>query len=533
MTANIKRTLYNFAVTFLVLGCSLAVILITTYRLNISLKKNTLLEKEVHTLEILEKLSRIHFSSLRSDIHLLGSMPFPTDSPRGFTAQEDFLLKFATSKKIYQQVRYIDMQGQERIRVNYSGRASLVPQKQLQNKAQRYYFKAGIMLPPNTIYTSPLDLNVEHGEVEIPYKPMLRLVTPVRNNEGKPSGVIVLNYLADRYLQELKTAENFSFGNLYLLNQNGQFLLHKNEQKRWSFMFPNRPSEGIFNDEPEVWQNMLYSEKNQLETEQGVYTYLRIVPFGHIHNNIDNKLLEKKRYWTLYSLIPAPNLHAATTFSSRTMTITVAFLLIIVSLISVHMAFFLNRRRYFRARLQELAHYDALTGLVNRILLREHMQTALLNMKRYGHRGALLYLDLDGFKPVNDTFGHETGDVLLKAVGRRLKSSCRATDSVARVGGDEFVILLPQVKGEKGAETLTRKIIKQLNIPFTIKQHKIIIGTSIGVTMMSKNNMNIDELISKADQAMYVAKRAGKNTYRFSREENHPSHSNVISIHKH
>ncbi len=533
MQHKINRSLYNFIVTFALLSCSLAVILSTAYRYNVHQKKTALLEEEKHTLEILHALSISHFSELHSDIHLLGSLPFPIDSNSSLSIQEELSQKFAKSKRIYDQVRYIDLQGQERIRVIYRDHhAQLVATGQLKNQSTRIFVQEGMKLPVGTIYISPMDLNVENDAVDIPYKPMLRMVTPVTDRQGKRSGIVVLNYQADRYLQEIESSQDFCYGELHLLNQNGQYLLHPLHNKRWSFMFPDRAVEGIFKDAPEVWNNMFFGDKNQLETGQGVYTYIRVVPFGHDPGSIDQPLIEQKHFWILYSLITAEKLKQATTFSTKSLTIAVLAMIFIVTLISLQTAFVLNRKLYYRARLQELAHYDALTGLVNRILLREHIQSALFNMQRYGHHGALLFLDLDGFKPVNDNFGHATGDELLKAVARRLKSLCRATDSVARVGGDEFIILLPHVDGPKGAKALAQKIIQQLNIPFTIRQHRIAISTSIGISMMSHKTMNIEELISSADKAMYEAKQGGKNTYRFSGKDRIPARSNVISIHK-
>ncbi len=529
-----RKALFHFILTFALLGGLVAAILLTFYQYSISQKKTLFLEKEKHTLETLHQLSLTYFSRLHSDIHLLGNMKFSATDKTDIKEKQAFFLNFAHSKRIYDQVRYLDILGHEIIRVNYDGKkADLTPEAELQNKADRYYFKETIKLPPHTVYTSPLDLNIEHGQLEIPYKPMLRLAIRVTDKNNQPSGIIILNFLAGHYLQELENVRNLSMGDLSLINSSGQFIFHKNPSKQWSFMFPNRPLEGIFKDDPDVWLNMLYTDANQMETTQGIYTFNRIVPFGNHHDTVEKNLLEQKRYWTLYTRIPTATLAAATTLTTKTFNIITVTLVVVLLFISLHIATLLNRRRYYRARLQELAHYDSLTGLVNRVLLRDHMETAVLNMRRYGHRGALLYLDLDGFKPVNDNFGHETGDELLKAVGRRLKSMCRATDTVSRVGGDEFIILLPNVDGISGAEILARKVVKQLNIPFTIRHHKIIIGTSIGIAMMSKDSPDIEALITEADQAMYQAKKSGKNGYRFSADiEKQRKPSNVISLHK-
>ena len=533
---NIKgnKTLFHFVLTFILLGGTVAAILLTIYQFNINQKKTFFIEREKHTLETFHQLSLTYFSRLHSDIHLLGNLKYSPTDKADLSEKSTFFLNFAKAKKIYDQVRYIDMNGREKIRVDYRNKkAHLIPAAELQSKAERYYFKEAIKLPPDTVYTSPLDLNIEKGQLEIPYKPMLRLAILVTDKDNHPTGIVVLNYLAGLYLQELEEIKNLSMGDLYLLNNSGQFLFHKDPLKRWSFMFPDQPIEGIFKDDPDVWLNMLYTEANQLETSQGVYTFNRIVPFGNHHDTVEKNLREQRHYWTLYTKIPAETLKAATTLSTKTLNIVISVLVAIVLFVSMHTAALLNRRRYYRNKLQQLAHYDSLTGLVNRIWLRDHMETAILNMRRYGHRGALLYLDLDGFKSVNDNFGHETGDELLKAVGRRLKSLCRATDTVSRVGGDEFIIMLPNVDGISGAETLARKVVKQLHIPFTFRQHKIIIGTSVGVAMMSKDTTDLEAIIVEADHAMYQAKKSGKNTYRFSAEdEKQRKQSNVISLHK-
>ena len=132
---------------------------------------------------------------------------------------------FSNQRKIYDQIRFLDADGMEKIRVNISENGSyIVPDKDLQNKKDRYYFTEAINLKEETVYVSPLDLNMEQGKVEIPFKPMIRLSTPVYDNDGKVRGIIVLNYLADYTLLGLRELAKNSQGEIFLLNSNGYSL---------------------------------------------------------------------------------------------------------------------------------------------------------------------------------------------------------------------------------------------------------------------------------------------------------------------
>ena len=172
--------------------------------------------------------------------------------------------------------------------------------------------------------------------------------------------------------------------------------------------------------------------------------------------------------------------------------------------------------------LEYMAHHDGLTGLVNRILLKSHLDNFIKTRKRDKNIGAVLYLDLDKFKFVNDTYGHGVGDTLLQKVSERLINSVRDSDIVGRVGGDEFIILLREVASEENIQVIVKKIIKTIASPFNdIVEDKIYIGTSIGVAIFPKQSDNIDEVIKFADIAMFEAKKQGRNGFQF--------YSNIMS----
>ena len=166
--------------------------------------------------------------------------------------------------------------------------------------------------------------------------------------------------------------------------------------------------------------------------------------------------------------------------------------------------------------LESLALQDPLTGLANRRLLPERVWMAIAHARRNKSAMAVLYLDLDGFKEVNDTFGHAAGDLLLKMVAARLVDAVREEDTVARLGGDEFMIALWHVIGFDDTAKVAAKVIDAVSQPYDIDGHAVTVTTSVGASVYPAHGEDADGLMKSADAALYVAKRAGKNTYRLS-----------------
>jgi diguanylate cyclase (GGDEF)-like protein len=162
---------------------------------------------------------------------------------------------------------------------------------------------------------------------------------------------------------------------------------------------------------------------------------------------------------------------------------------------------------------QELALHDPLTGLPNRRLLEDRIATTLQHAARHQHKAAVMYLDLDGFKAINDTHGHACGDEILKLVAGRLVGSSRKEDTVARVGGDEFVIVLGEVGTLADAQEPASKLIEVVSEPYQVGALTLQLSTSIGIALYPEHGDNVQALIEKADLALYDAKRAGKNRH--------------------
>jgi diguanylate cyclase (GGDEF)-like protein/PAS domain S-box-containing protein len=166
-------------------------------------------------------------------------------------------------------------------------------------------------------------------------------------------------------------------------------------------------------------------------------------------------------------------------------------------------------------RIEQLAFYDALTGLPNRVLFNDRIRQAMGAAKRYKRGFAVMYLDLDEFKEINDRYGHPVGDLVLRAVSDRLIATLRESDTVARFGGDEFVILQPVVNGPLDAAELARKIVDTLQTPLEIDDFRQAVQTSIGIALYPQDGSTTEELMDHADRALYRAKRAGRNRWRF------------------
>jgi diguanylate cyclase (GGDEF)-like protein/PAS domain S-box-containing protein len=174
----------------------------------------------------------------------------------------------------------------------------------------------------------------------------------------------------------------------------------------------------------------------------------------------------------------------------------------------------ISERKKIEELIRELAYKDALTDLPNRILFNEHFNLIKASSERNNKKFAIMYIDLDNFKMVNDSLGHNMGDKLLKNVGRRLVSILRKEDIVARIGGDEFLLLIPEIKSIEDAKKVAEKLVSSFRKQFVILNHIISTTLSLGISIFPDDGMNYDTLIKKADTAMYQVKRSGRNNYK-------------------
>ncbi len=512
----VKKSLKTFLLLFLCLGALLGGMVLVFYQTQTENYNDRLCEEEQHSVNLQREVLRNHLTSIFSDLLFLAGQEelkayLDDDSSTNLNLINSEYLTFSASKKIYDQVRYLDSDGLEVARVNFNnGQLASVPKGKLQSKQNRYYFMDALKLNKGEVFVSPLDLNIERGKVEEPYKPMIRFGTPVYDRTGIKRGVVLLNYMGSNLISLIQDVGSVARGQTMLLNADGYWLEHPEADKAWGFMFEDKSHLSLAKQHPEVWNQMLARDSDHLHIPQGTYVYTTI----YMHDFSSEITVNYDDYfWKIVSFVPADNLSSYVKDLKNSLFVLGAGLLLLIAVVSWYFSLAITRRKLYQAQLVSMAHYDALTGLPNRTLLFERLNQSLQQAKRYDRMCALLYVDLDGFKQINDTLGHDAGDELLVETGERMEICCRASDTVARLGGDEFAILLTEVLGVEGAQIFAEKVLAAFNEPFSLKQGEARVGVSIGIGMFPTHGTTLDQLMKSADKAMYLSKNRGKNTY--------------------
>lgn len=222
--------------------------------------------------------SDLVFLSTNEHLNLLGKVGSDEHAKHSL---EGLWTDFAAHRKRYDQIRFLDHNGTERVRVNYNrGHPAPVAKQKLQSKRHRYYFSEVIGLPPGTIYVSPLDLNIENKQIELPLKPMIRFATPVSNEQGNTIGVMLLNYLAQDLIDAFILNTSGFPGQALLFNSDGYPLVSPDSEKSWGFMFPDSPQTNLRTLHPTIWQQAKTQARGQLLTGEGLFTFDHVDPSG-------------------------------------------------------------------------------------------------------------------------------------------------------------------------------------------------------------------------------------------------------------
>jgi len=436
-------------------------------------------------------------------------------------------LAFARNHTDYDQIRYLNAAGKELIRVNNTvDGPRIVAAGQLQNKAKRYYFLACNQLKQGEIFLSPFDLNIEHGEIEKPYKPIIRIGTPIFDAQGNRAGIVLVNYLGEKLLEQIRNSAFIARGKAMLLNSDGYWLLAPDAQKEWGFIL-NQPAHRIGAFDAEAWEAIRSQTKGQIRTAQGIYTFETVYPAqseyyrssggaAHPFAQSRKQFAGKEYHWHMVSFLSHSDLEKADKILATKYFIIGASGLLLVLSGSWAVAFAAAKRRVYQKQLKELALFDQLTKLPNRVLFFDRLTMMAEHSRRYRSQFALLYLDLDGFKLVNDSHGHDVGDQLLATVAQRLQSICRRSDTVDRLGGDEFAILYANLRNVGELDTFARRVINELSQSIDLSVGSVRVGVSVGIALFPEDCDNVETLVNLADRAMYRSKDSGKNTYTFA-----------------
>ncbi len=526
-TMIMRRSRRLFLIIFLLTGSVISGLMMVFYQSEIKTQLSNLKLQETFAVELQSQVVGDTLNSIVGDLFFLRQQNelqeyFRNRDPGTLDKIASEYLFLAKQKQIYDQIRLIDSNGMETVRVNFNRGSSVrVASDKLQSKRQRYYFKYTYALAKDVVFISPFDLNIENGMVEKPLKPMIRIATPVFDSKNKKAGIVILNYLGDTLLQKIIALDSVAQGKTMLLNADGYWLLSPDPKQEWGFMF-NDSRRSFSYKYKKVWQAVRRQKKGQLRNSIGLFTFKTIYPFEQFKNSSFDDLPEKvvsantgAYRWYLISLVSAQTINS---YSSRLMAKLFVLGVIIFLLVaggSWIISLTITRRMVEQAHLKLLALFDPLTELPNRRLFFDRLTMAL----EHGHRNksvfALLYIDLDEFKAVNDTLGHESGDELLRVVAESLSRALRKSDTVARIGGDEFAIIIDQLDSAEGAKIIAQKILSSISHPIPLQAGAAKVGASIGIAMFPEDADTAEELLQMADKAMYTSKRQGKNRYTF------------------
>lgn len=422
---------------------------------------------------------------------------------------------FANREKVYDQICYLDMEGNEKMRVNYmQDGAYAVDPSALQNKADSDYFTDSVYIGVRHIYISQLELSVEQDRIEQPQKPTICVAMPYYDYNGEQQGVVVLNYLANDILAQTQNIAEASVGQIYLLNAKGYWLFHSQDDgKEWGFMYPDRGNVSFAVEYPEEWKNISLLNSETFITENGLFNDTRLFGKGDVFAGQSGyTLVLGQGDFIIVSHVPATssagNLFLQNVWSVVGRTIqhnTMVLLLLFV--ISVLIAVYLVFQRKEQERIHYFSEYDAMTGIYNRRAGLERLQKLRENAKKTGQTMSLCFVDINGLKQVNDQLGHEKGDELIQTIAGAMQASVRASDVLIRLGGDEFLAVLVGLDAAK-AEIIWGRIREKLGQLNEAEKRPYVISASHGIIEILPSNADTsDEMIKLADQKMYDEKR--------------------------
>jgi diguanylate cyclase (GGDEF)-like protein len=460
----------------------------------------------------------------------------------------------------YLQVRLITRQrhGLELIRFDRDREGLVrVAGSDLQEKAQFPYVFETLAFSPGRVYTSPIAVNHEYGTHAAQGKPTLRLGTPIADARGTVVGVVVIDIDLACMLRRLQSDLPSDY-QVYLANEWGDFLVHPDASKTFGF---DRGRRVLMQDSFPITKQLFEQRQSEAfvkglaeagEAPGHVLAFVRR-PFG---GSEGNRFIVLGLAKPLEDVLAGANLlgtriiRMVLVFSALSVLLAILFAraltkpLHLLAHAATHLfaehamhtlplkrtdeigvlaRCFERLRREIRAQMDalhskqselvHLASHDALTGLPNRMLFMQKLESAIEDAKFRREGLAVLFVDLDRFKQINDQFGHSVGDKVLVAVARRLKDVLYAGDVVARLGGDEFIVLIEGPRAAEVTPAIAARIMAALNETLTIDGNSMTVGASIGISEFPHDSGNAEELLLNADAAMYAAKSGGRCAY--------------------
>ena len=466
----------------------------------------------------------------------------------------------------YFQVRLIGAAnfGKELVRVDRDRQGiTTLGDAELQEKGHFPYVFEALRVPPGKFYFSAININHEQGAHEGLDKPTLRIAAPVYASTGKVFGVVVFNVDLNGLFGAIR-ADLPRDIQVFLTNSNGDYLVHPDSAKTFGF---DQGKSFRLQDDIAATQRILNREIDHIVLDTTDHTAFKDpsvaaferAPFGAVAEHqflvlglatpLQNVLSESRvlgltilqitLFFSAAALLIALILSRLLVRPLKSMTTALAQFSAgkIIEGLPTHradeigalahsfhaMAAKLNAQvselEDKKLHLDYLAHHDQLTGLPNRLLFLDRLKQAMHKAERNKERLALLFIDLDRFKHINDSLGHLVGDEVLKIVALRLQAYVRKEDTISRLGGDEFTILLEELHTPTDAAAIAQKFIGLFKQPFIVGDNEFYLSSSIGISIYPDNGAQAEDLLRNADAAMYKAKEQGRNNFQFYTED--------------
>jgi diguanylate cyclase (GGDEF)-like protein len=504
---------------------------------------------------------------LMAEVARARDLPRVTDEDHREHSERDLAELFRAQMQVhpeYMQIRLISASGHglEQVRIDRAGERLLhIDASKLQEKGHFAYVFDTLRLPPGEVRLSPIVINRELGAHSGLGKPTLHVSTPVADADGKAGALIVINVDLDRLFAQIKS-DLPSHYQVYLSNRWGDLLIHPDHRRTFGFDQGRR----LFIQEefPDVApllgdgkQSSLISHTDE-SGQDLVAAFVRLgvnagtperfiilglaQPEDHVlaeTTRLGQRIIQVVILSSLLALAIAIVASRAMTRSLKSITLAVqqfarnrlsaplpvqrqdelGQLARSFAQMQEEILEQLDELNQSRNALEHLARHDALTGLPNRRMFFERLEHALANARRSAKPLAVLFVDLDHFKELNDSLGHGVGDRVLQAVANLLRSATRESDTVARLGGDEFVILIEQMDDPQRVIAVLHKLHERFQLPMLLDSHEVQVQASMGVSLFPRDGDDIESLLQQADRAMYAAKNAGRNTYNYEANE--------------
>ena len=512
---------------FLVLSIGYLIVAVVVKTKENAIQRENILNTQQELADVEREIISNKVSRLVSDV-LYTADNFQLNSAEGdnYAEVKRQWLVFSERKKIYDQIRFIDLDGNERVRVNYSGTgAQVVADTALQNKKDRYYFKDSVALQKNQVFISPLDLNVENNVVEQPEKPMIRLATPCYDSAGQQQGIVVLNYSAQDMLQQVRKIASTSMGAVFMLNADGYWLYNSADSStEWAFMYEDRAQQSFATDYPEVWQQVLAGSSGVSVTNQGVFSYTNVLANDAFVPDAGNGRIQSTcGDWYIVTFID-PQSAAGRLFTGGTTAVMLTamqenpFVYLMILIVSFLLAAFFSFNKLEKDRIRYFSEYDVMTGVYNRRAGFAKLDQMYKTGVKHECHISVCFIDINGLKEVNDFLGHEAGDELILTVADGIRAHIRKTDFVSRLGGDEFLNVF-ETAGKAEAEMIWQNIVQYYERINEQENRKYIVSVSHGIeTFHCDTNEYIDTVVNHADEKMYNEKREIKKNLRVIRD---------------